>query len=169
MKSSFHILIPFLTLLSDQFNSSAPNLICRQAGVSKLDFLNWNLLYNHFARTKQKTQTLYCWKGLFTTELHSSGSYSIVACVFVAAGICLPSRCLAINVYFDFVLRLSGIMSQYLPGLFVTFNKCYESRSGTILSPVLLCMLFLDFLMCWRTRNWVVFPLERVVYFTWGR
>jgi hypothetical protein len=55
------------------------------------------LLYNHFARTMQKTQTLYCWEGVFIAPLHSDISNSIVARIFVAAGICLPSRCLAMN------------------------------------------------------------------------
>jgi hypothetical protein len=32
-----------------------------------------------------------------------NGSYSIVACVFVAAGMCLPSRCLTMNIYSDFI------------------------------------------------------------------
>jgi hypothetical protein len=45
--------------------------------------------YNPSARTMQKTQPLYCWEGVFTASLHSTGSYSIVACVFVAAGMCL--------------------------------------------------------------------------------
>jgi hypothetical protein len=40
-------------------------------------------------------------------SLHNNGSYSILACVFVAAGMCLQSRCLAMNVYSDF-------MSQYI-------------------------------------------------------
>jgi hypothetical protein len=31
---------------------------------------------------------------MFTAPLHSNGSYSIAACLFVAAGIYLPSRCL---------------------------------------------------------------------------
>jgi hypothetical protein len=37
MNPSLHRLIPFLPLLSTQFNSSAPKLISLQAGVSKLD------------------------------------------------------------------------------------------------------------------------------------
>jgi hypothetical protein len=36
---------------------------------------------------------------MLALPLHSNGSYSIVACVSVAAGMCLPSRCLAMNVY----------------------------------------------------------------------
>jgi hypothetical protein len=45
--------------------------------------------------------------------LYGSGSYSIVACVFVAAGICLPSRCLGMNVYSELVFQRSGVISQY--------------------------------------------------------
>jgi hypothetical protein len=40
--------------------------------------------------------------------LHRNGSLSIVACVFVAAGMCLPSRCLAMNVYSDFAIPAFG-------------------------------------------------------------
>jgi hypothetical protein len=50
---------------------------------------------------------------VFTALLHSNESYSIVACVFVAAGICLPSRCLAMDVYSDFTIPALGVMSQY--------------------------------------------------------
>jgi hypothetical protein len=35
-------------------------------------------------------------------------SLSIVACVFIAAGICLRSRCLAMNVYSDFTIPAFG-------------------------------------------------------------
>jgi hypothetical protein len=62
------------------------------------------LPYKPFARTTQETQPLYCWEGMFTATLHSNGSYLIVACLFVAAGICLPSRCLAMNVHSDFAI-----------------------------------------------------------------
>jgi hypothetical protein len=59
---------------------------------------------NSSAWTTQETQTLFCWEGVYTEPFHSNGSYSIVACVFVAAGMCLPSRCLAINIYSDFTM-----------------------------------------------------------------
>jgi hypothetical protein len=36
---------------------------------------------------------------VFTAPLHSNGSYFIVACVFITAGMCLPSRCLAMSLY----------------------------------------------------------------------
>jgi hypothetical protein len=41
---------------------------------------------------------------VFAEPLHSNGSYSIVACVFVAAGKCLPSICLAIDVSSDYTI-----------------------------------------------------------------
>jgi hypothetical protein len=62
----------------------------------------------------QKTQPLYCLEGLFTAPLHSNGSYSIVAYVFVAAGMCLPNRCLAMNGYTDFTFLAFGVISQYI-------------------------------------------------------
>jgi hypothetical protein len=68
------------------------------ASRNSTDCLNWTLLYNHFAQTTQKTQPLYCWEGMFGVPLHSNGSYSIVACIFVAAGMCLPSIYLTMDV-----------------------------------------------------------------------
>jgi hypothetical protein len=72
------------------------------------NILSWILLYNHFARTTQKTQPPHCWEGVFTAPLHSNGSYSFVACVFVAAGMCLLSRFLSTNVYSDFAIPALG-------------------------------------------------------------
>jgi hypothetical protein len=56
----------------------------------------------------RRKHSLYCWEGVFTLPLHSNGSYSIVACVFVVAGMCLPSRYLAMNVYSDFAIPAFG-------------------------------------------------------------
>jgi hypothetical protein len=52
-----------------------------------LNSIPLNVLYNRFARTTKKTQPLYCWECV-----HCNGSYSIVACILVAAGMCLPSH-----------------------------------------------------------------------------
>jgi hypothetical protein len=43
-------------------------------------------------------QYLCCYRGVFTSPLHRNGSSSIV-CVLISLVICLPSRCLAMNVY----------------------------------------------------------------------
>jgi hypothetical protein len=74
MKSSLHRLIPFVPLLSTQFNSSAPKLISRQAGVSKPTLhsmlLNLIFLYNHFARNPRKTPSSivpYCFWRVYST------------------------------------------------------------------------------------------------------
>jgi hypothetical protein len=115
--SSFHSLITFLILVCNrQFRRlDSIEFLCSQvhflAGWSldtRLTFLNRNLLHNHFARTTQKTQTFYCWEGVFTAPLNSNGSYLIVACIFVAEGMCLPSRCLAMNIYSDFTIPAFG-------------------------------------------------------------
>jgi hypothetical protein len=47
-------------------------------------------------------------EGVFTTTLHSNGSYSLVACIFFAVGMCLPSHYLAMNVYSDFTIPAFG-------------------------------------------------------------
>jgi hypothetical protein len=99
-----------LAIMKTEFNS-IPLLPTSYPGwrsETRLTLLNWTLLYNYFARTTQKTQPLYCCEGVFTAPLHSNGSYSIVACVFVAAGTCLRSCCLEINVYSDFSIPAFG-------------------------------------------------------------
>jgi hypothetical protein len=52
----------------------------------------------------RRKEPLYCSEGVFTAPLHSNGSYSIVACVFVAAGMCY----VAMNVYSDFAIPAFG-------------------------------------------------------------
>jgi hypothetical protein len=93
MKSSLHSLIPFLPLFCNcQFRRlDSIQFLCSQAHIqagwrleTQLTLLSWTLLPNQFAQTMHKTQPLYCWEGVFTAPLHSNGSYSIVACVFVA-------------------------------------------------------------------------------------
>jgi hypothetical protein len=113
MKSSFHSLIPFLPIFCNcQFRRlDSVQFLCSQAypgWLASRNFtviLNWTLLYNHFARTTQKTQFLYFWEGVFAAPLHS---YPIVACVFIAAEMYLPSRCLAMNGYSDFAIPVFG-------------------------------------------------------------
>jgi hypothetical protein len=112
MKSSFHSIISFLLLFCNCQLSS----MSWQAGFSKLYSTRLyaapaslgTSFYNHFARTTQKTQPLYGWEGVFTAPLHSNESYSIVACIFVAVVMCLPSHCVAMNVYSDFVIPAFG-------------------------------------------------------------
>jgi hypothetical protein len=100
MKFSLQSLIPFLPIFSIEFNSSPPKIISWQAGVSKLDSMLllpvqelFFITTLHVPRSKKKPH--YCWEGVFTAPLHNDGSCSIVACIFVAEGMCLPSRCLA--------------------------------------------------------------------------
>jgi hypothetical protein len=114
MKSSFHSLIR----CSPLFCNCQPNLIpllpssypgrLASRNSTRLLLLKWTLLYNHVTRTTQKTQPLYFWVDVFTAPLHSNGCYSIVDRVFVATGMCLPSCCLAINVYSDFYILAFG-------------------------------------------------------------
>jgi hypothetical protein len=81
IRSSFHSLIHFLPLFCDcqlrsNFPSSYPG---KQALETRLDATPTTtsfgtLLYNHCARTTQKTQRPYCWENVFTAQLHSNGS-----------------------------------------------------------------------------------------------
>jgi hypothetical protein len=109
MKSSVHSLIPSLPFILNHLPlptlcASAPKPVSWQAGVSKLNWLKLSFcpLYNPSAWTTQKTQPLYCWEVVFIAPFQSNGSYSIVVCVFVAAWMCLSSRCLVMDVSFRF-------------------------------------------------------------------
>jgi hypothetical protein len=101
MKPSFHSLIPFLPLFrSCQFRRlDSVQFLCSHAHIPvgwRLETrVNWTLPCNHSERTTQKTQILYCWEGVFTPLLLA---YSL------PRGICVPSRCLAMNAYSDFAI-----------------------------------------------------------------
>jgi hypothetical protein len=63
---------------------------------------------------------------VFTAPLHNNGSYVIVVCVFVAAGMCLPSRCLWMNVYSDFSIPAFGRLVTIIYGReCICFNFSY--------------------------------------------
>jgi hypothetical protein len=109
MMSSFHSSVLFLFHYSAaantiQFRGSKARI---QAGWSLETGLNSTsitarfgiLPYNHFARITRKTQPLYFWECAITVPLHSNGNYLSDFCVS------LPSRCLAKNVYYDFLGR----------------------------------------------------------------
>jgi hypothetical protein len=87
--------------LPNQFNSSAPKLISKQAGISKLDstrllLLNLNFLYNHFARTTQKTQLIFGRASLQRRCITTEVARFLLA--YSSQREYLPSRCLAMDV-----------------------------------------------------------------------
>jgi hypothetical protein len=108
MKSSFYGLIPFLPLFCNcQLNSFSPlpgSYPGRMASRISTPFSSTELFFItalHGPRRK-----------------HGSGSYLIVACVFIAAGLCFPSRCLAMNVYCDFTIPAFGRhVNRFIVGL----------------------------------------------------
>jgi hypothetical protein len=112
MKSSLHSLISFLPLFCNFQIISIPlpptSYPDKPASRNSTPHWLFILLYNHFARTTQKTRPLYFWEGEFTVPLHSNGSYSIVACVFVVVVMSLPGHCLAMNIYPDFTMPAFG-------------------------------------------------------------
>jgi hypothetical protein len=90
---------------STEFNSSAPKLISRQAGVSKLDsplssllcttLCCRTLLYNHFTRTSRKTPSYIVKEACLLTRCLAMDALLLRAYAFV--GMCSPSRCLAMG------------------------------------------------------------------------
>jgi hypothetical protein len=69
--------------------------------------LNWTLVYNHFARTRRKHILSIVGKACLQRLLHSNGSYSIVAFIFVAAVMCLQKLMFARKVIFIFACYLT--------------------------------------------------------------
>jgi hypothetical protein len=153
MKSSFHSLIPFLPLLCKcQFQRfDSVQFLCSQAHIpagwrleTHLTLLNWTLLHNNFARTTQETQPLYRWEGVFTASQHSNGSYSIVACVFVAAGMCLVSRCPAMNIYTDFTIPAFGHVSISFSDSTISLACCYGYRGHRLQTQIYVFHLYMN-------------------------
>jgi hypothetical protein len=135
MKSSLHNLIPFLPFLLNHLRLPTLSILFSAATANSRTRLNsssvqFSLLPSSYPgrlasrnSTKWKTtffvlfinprheprgkQPLYCWEGVFTEPLRSNRSYSIV-CVFVTAGMCLPSSCLAICISSDFIIPAFG-------------------------------------------------------------
>jgi hypothetical protein len=116
MKYSVHSLIPFLPLFCScqfrrldtvQFNSSAPKLISREAGLSKLDFslhattrlllFYRTLPYNHSTRTPRKTLYSIVERAFLLTRFLTLEVPLLSE--FACAGMCLPSRCLAMGIH----------------------------------------------------------------------
>jgi hypothetical protein len=74
--------------------------------------------------------------------LHNNGSYSTVACVFIAAGMCLPSRCLALNVYSVFAVPA---FDRHVTILYA-MTVCSRSRTGILFH-------------CWRIGTMTLNPV----------
>jgi hypothetical protein len=126
MKSSFQSLIPFLPLFCNcQFRRfSSIQFLCSQTHIlagwrlqTRLIFQLSKLFFITTLHGPRRNQGIYCWEGVFTALFHSSRSYSIVACVFVATGLCLQIRCLAVNGYSDFTFPtfVHHVTVQILP------------------------------------------------------
>jgi hypothetical protein len=109
MKSSLHLLILFLQLFSNCQLNSIPLLPSSNPGrlVSSFYAVTASLrtlLYNTLHGPRRKHSLSIDGKTHLTTPLHSNRSDSIVACVLFAAGMWLPNRCLAMNIYSDFII-----------------------------------------------------------------
>jgi hypothetical protein len=109
MNSSFYRLSPILLLPTPKIRLSSVPLLpssCsgRLASRNSTRLFSTEIFFITTLHGPRRKQPLYCWEGVFTAPLHSNGSYSIVAYIFVAAGMCQPSHCLAMNVYSDFTI-----------------------------------------------------------------
>jgi hypothetical protein len=51
---------------------------------------------------------------VFRVLLHSNGSYPIVVCVFVAAGMSLPTRCLEMSLLYCWLRIVAGLFTESL-------------------------------------------------------
>jgi hypothetical protein len=92
----------------------------------------------------QQTQPLYCCEGVFTASLHSNGCYSIVACIFIATEMGLPSRFLAKNIYSDFTIPALWCYAIPRSKLLVKFEvlATLTTKNVTLCSLVEYCQRF---------------------------
>jgi hypothetical protein len=142
MKSSLdsRIINPQLSSLPSSLNYFR---VPSQETPSVLSQQDWDPRYIASGRPQQKTfpKNFYTVIEVFTSPLHRNGSSSIVACVFLSTGTCLPSRCLAMNVYSDSALPTleschnmkykslisSWLAQQYSPGLVFEWSSVWKS------------------------------------------
>jgi hypothetical protein len=95
MKSFLQSLIFFLLFLLNHLRlPTAPKLTFWQVSVFRF--------YQLFS------SEVFFITAVFIAPFLSNGSHSVVVCMFVAAGICLPNHCLAINVSSDFTIPAFG-------------------------------------------------------------
>jgi hypothetical protein len=137
MKSFFSQPNSFLAIILQlriQCNSSAPKLISWQAGVPKLVstrldcYFSTEVFFITTLHGPRRKRNHYCWEGVFTA--------SIIACVFVAAGMCLASCYVAVNLYSDFAISAFGRhVTLFL--LFLTSHPNLEASSVVNMNTVL--------------------------------
>jgi hypothetical protein len=119
MKSSFHSLIPFLPLLCNfQFRRlESIEFLCSQAQIQAgwcletrldYDFSNEIFFITTLHGPPRKHTLSIFGKARLRSRCIATEISSVVACVFVAVGMSLPSRCLAMNVYSDLTIPAFG-------------------------------------------------------------
>jgi hypothetical protein len=79
---------------------------------------------------------------MLTALLHNNGSHSIVACIFIVAGMCLPSHCLTMNVYSHFTIPAFGRHVKYESEAMPNSEMLmYETVKGQFLEREIKCFV----------------------------
>jgi hypothetical protein len=91
---------PRITVLARASNNLAVNKLTIVASTQKTD--------PSPRRKRRKHRISIVGKACLQRRCKATEVFSIVACVFVVAGICLPSRCVTMNVYSDFGIPAFG-------------------------------------------------------------
>jgi hypothetical protein len=78
------------------------------------------LLYNLEANIENTASSIV----VYTAPLHNNGSYLIVACVFVAAGMCLPSRSLVMILHVRIFCLIKRKCIIILVSIFLQYILC---------------------------------------------
>jgi hypothetical protein len=119
-RDSSSYVVPWLTLHMWTLNCTVAPIVCKITPP----------------QGPHRKHSFYCWWGVFTARMHSNGSYSIVTCVFVEAGMCLPSRCLAMNVYSDFTIPAFRRHVTVLLLNYSLIRALDYSRTNSLNSPI---------------------------------
>jgi hypothetical protein len=141
--SSFNSLFPFLQFLLNysgnrQLRRISQFLAATANYGTQLTLLNWTLRHNHFVQTEQKTPfpTTLIVECLPIRCLETG--CSIIVCIFVAAGMCLPIRSLETDLITPLFIRQlhsNGCTCYSILSLCVTPWSNPTWRRGRILPP----------------------------------
>jgi hypothetical protein len=121
--------------------------------------------YNTSARITQE-HSLYCWRGIFTGPISSSGRPSVVLVRF--AEMCLPSRCLAMDIHVTTLMAILE-MSNYCRAVSSCLQFQYALCHCRIYTEYFGFEVRTALVMMWRCGVWWKFTEiseERIAYFS---
>jgi hypothetical protein len=156
---SFLVLVLRLTLIYDW----TIYIVSRRIHRKHIRFLAMDICEPH-----RKHRVLYC---CIYSALHSNGSYPIVACIFVAAGMCLPSSCQQTGVHVTIYWQRQQLDEKSAQIFFVYFH-IYDLFWLRYLGNIICCRLgpscLLNTKQHWNTSELVKQISKKLAFSVWA-